>query len=139
GATSGIGLATARHAVRQGARVVLTGRSEGELQNLVREFQGEGGEAAQLAADVADLEALRGVARFARDRFGGLDTWVNNAGVSIYGQLLDVALDDARRLFDTNYWGIVHGSIVACEHFKSRPGTSTSGALINIGSVLSDA
>ena len=66
-------------------------------------------------------------------RFGGFDTWVNNAGVSIYGPILEQSLTDQRRLFETNYWGVVHGSMVACAHLRQR-----GGALINVGSVLSD-
>ncbi|MCA1616510.1 MAG: SDR family NAD(P)-dependent oxidoreductase, partial [Acidobacteria bacterium] len=65
--------------------------------------------------------------------FGGFDTWVNNAGVSIYGRVLEVTTEDHRRVFETNYWGVVHGSRVACEHLRER-----GGALIQIGSVLSD-
>ena len=73
------------------------------------------------------------IAATAKQRFGGFDTWVNNAGVSIYGHLTDVSLADHRRLFETNYWGVVHGSLVAVEHLKLR-----GGALINVGSALSD-
>jgi short-subunit dehydrogenase len=73
------------------------------------------------------------IADEATSRFGGFDTWVNNAGVSIYGHMLDQSLEDQRRLFDTNYWGVVHGSMVACAHLRER-----GGALINVGSVLSD-
>jgi hypothetical protein len=54
--------------------------------------------------------------------------------VSIYGALGDVPLADARRLFETNYWGTVHGSLVAVPYLKRRGG----GALVNVGSVLSD-
>ena len=46
---------------------------------------------------------------------------------------MDQSLEDQRRLFETNYWGVVHGSMVACAHLKDR-----GGALINVGSVLSD-
>jgi hypothetical protein len=53
--------------------------------------------------------------------------------VSIYGNVTDVSLADHRRLFETNYWGVVHGSLVAVEHLKLR-----GGAIINIGSALSD-
>jgi short-subunit dehydrogenase len=58
---------------------------------------------------------------------------VNNAAVSIYGPVLDQPLADQRRLFETNYWGMVNGSLVACAHLRQN-----GGALINIGSVLSD-
>src|SRR5438067_10697535 len=109
GASSGIGLTTARMAARRGARVVLTARNEEALQQLADEISASGGEAAYFAADVADEEALRQVAETAIARFGGFDTWVNNAGVSIYGQLMDLAVEDMRRLFETNFWVVVFG------------------------------
>jgi NAD(P)-dependent dehydrogenase (short-subunit alcohol dehydrogenase family) len=68
--------------------------------------------------------------------FGGFDTWVNNAGVSIYGAISATSLDDQRRLFETNYWGVVNGSLVAAEHLRKRYG---GGAIVNVGSILSDA
>ncbi len=65
--------------------------------------------------------------------YGGFDTWVNNAGLSIFGRLEEVSDEDHRRLFDVNFWGIVYGSTVALQHLKR-----TGGALINLGSVASD-
>ena len=50
--------------------------------------------------------------------FGGFDTWVNNAGVSIFGRIEDVPLEEARRMFDINFWGLVHGSLAAVRHLK---------------------
>ncbi len=111
GASSGIGLATARLASERGARVVLTSRDKADLKKAVREIQKGGGEAAYAVADVANYGQLRAVAELAVREFGGLDTWVNNAGVSVYGRMEEVALEDARRLFETNYWGMVHGSL----------------------------
>lgn len=133
GATSGIGLATARLAARRGARVVLTSRDRVDLKKVVREIRKAGGEATWAAADVADIDELRKVAEHAVREYGGIDTWVNNAGVSIYGRLQEVPLDDARRLFETNYWGVVNGSLVAVPHLREN-----GGALINVGSVLSE-
>ncbi|HVH13855.1 MAG TPA: SDR family NAD(P)-dependent oxidoreductase, partial [Longimicrobium sp.] len=109
GASSGIGLATAREAARRGARVVLAARDETGLQRIVSEIRAEGGEAVYCVADVGSHADMHRVADVAVREFGGLDTWVNNAGVSIYGRIEEVALEDARRLFDTNYWGTVHG------------------------------
>ena len=64
------------------------------------------------------------------DRFGGFDTWVNNAGVSIWGRLMEVTDEDNRRLFDTNFWGVVHGSTIAAAHLRreGRGASSTSAA-----------
>jgi NAD(P)-dependent dehydrogenase (short-subunit alcohol dehydrogenase family) len=133
GASSGIGLATAQMAAERGARVVLTSRDEVDLQSAVDRIRRIGGQAISVAADVADAEAMKRVAAAAVREFGAIDTWVNNAGVSIYGRIEAVGLMDARRLFETNYWGVVHGTLAALPHLKAR-----GGALINIGSVLSD-
>src|SRR5918993_3657705 len=88
GASSGIGLATARLAARQGARLVLAARSGGDLTQLVEELTAHGCQAASVEADVGDEAAVRRIAETARERFGGFDTWVNNAGVSVYGACL---------------------------------------------------
>ena len=135
GATSGVGLATARLLAARGARLVLVARNESALKALAEELRARGGEAEPVTADVADETALRRAAAVAEARFGGLDAWVNNAGVSLYGRLSDTPLEDQRRLFETNYWGAVHGSRIAVEHLRGRPG---GGVLVNVGSVLSD-
>lgn len=133
GASSGIGLATARMAARHGAKVVLTGRSEEALQQIVDDIRATGGDAIQVVADIGVEEDVKRIADQAIQHFGGFDTWVNNAGVSIYGPLADVPVQDERKLFETNYWGVVYGSRIALDHLRTR-----GGALINIGSVLSD-
>lgn len=133
GATSGIGLATAKQAAKRGASVVLNARAEEDLQIVAQEINEIGSQVAYAAGDVADIEAVRNLAQTAIREFGRIDTWVNNAGVSIYGLLEEVALIDARRLFETNYWGTVHGSLVALEYLKTF-----GGALINVGSELSE-
>ena len=133
GASSGIGLTTARMAARRGARLVLASRNEQALKQLVAELQAAGGEAVCVAADVGRYDDVQKIALVAVERFGGFDTWVNNAGVSVFGRLEDVAMEDHRRLFETNFWGVVHGSLTALAHLRQR-----GGALINVGSETSD-
>ena len=130
GATSGIGLATARAAAKAGAKLVLAARSAGDLETVAREL---GGQVATVVADVADPAAVAQIAETARTRFGGFDTWVNNAGVGMWGKIEQTQLDDAKKLYDTNLWGVFNGSLEAVKHLKQH-----GGALINLGSVASD-
>ncbi|NUP54757.1 MAG: SDR family oxidoreductase [Gemmatimonadaceae bacterium] len=133
GASSGIGLVTAKTAARQGACVVLAARNEDDLQRAVGEIRAEGGRAVHQVADVADAGQVQRIADTAVREFGRIDTWVNNAAVALYGRVMDVELRDMRRQFDVIYWGQVHGSRVAVPHLKKD-----GGALINVASALAD-
>jgi len=137
GASSGIGLATAIEAARRGARLVIASRDDADLEAAARRLRTELAEVEAVAVDVADRGGMEYLAQQAEARFGGFDTWVNNAGASAFGRLEDVPTDDARQVFETNYWGVVNGSLVAAERFRRRGGPH-AGCLINIGSVLSD-
>jgi short-subunit dehydrogenase len=133
GATSGIGLVTAKRAAAFGARVVLVARNERALGTIVREIEAEGGTAAYAVADVGDAAQVEAAARYAVERFGRIDTWVNNAGVAIYAMLADTPIDEHQRLFRTNYFGTVNGCTAALRHLREL-----GGALITIGSIASD-
>lgn len=133
GATSGVGLITARKAAARGARLVLVARSEDSLHTLAEELRAQGAEVITVTADVGRHEDVAKAAQAAIERFGSFDTWINNAGVTIFGRHSDVPLEDQRRLFDTNYWGTVHGSLAAAAHLRECGGT-----IINMGSEASD-
>jgi short-subunit dehydrogenase len=133
GSSSGIGLTTAQMAAQAGARVVLSSRNEDELRRATEGIRARGGRAIFVLADVADPEAIEEIGRRASNEFGGFDTWVNNAGLGLYGRMEDIPLSDKRRLFDVNFWGVVHGCRTAVPHLKRHGGT-----LINIGSIASD-
>ena len=134
GASSGIGLATALTAAEKGATVVMLARSEQTLAEIAEEIRASGGHALALTVDVGDADAVAEAVDRIVAEFGRIDTWVNNAGVSIYGSLDEIGLEDARRLFDTNFWGVVHGSLAALPHLRRE-----NGALINVGSEVSEA
>lgn len=133
GATSGIGLVTARMAARYGTRLVLAARSEEALNQLSEELRANGCESITVVADVSKEEDHRRIADAAINRFAGFDTWVNNAGTSIYGRLTDISIEDQRQLFETNFWSVVYGSRAACGYLRKR-----GGCLINMGSTVSD-
>ena len=154
GASSGIGRTTARRAAERGARVVLAARSEEELKKIADELNREHPcpmecpRAHAVTADVTSRQDVQKIADEAKRVYGGFDTWVNNAGVSIYGKLEDVPMEDFRQLFETNFWGVVRGSILAAGELRKRFGDAKreamqgqegdAGALINVGSTLSD-
>ncbi|MFM1848242.1 MAG: putative oxidoreductase yxnA [Pseudomonadota bacterium] len=133
GASSGIGLVTARMAAAAGARVVLVARNEDALKALTEEINSGGGRAIYVVADVGDQQAVAKIGQIARDQFGRIDSWINDAGVSIYGRLEDVPVEDHRRLFETNFWGVVYGSLEAVRFMREE-----GGALINLGAIASD-
>jgi len=137
GASSGIGLVTARTAAKRGVKLVLAARNEEALGQLAEEIRTQGGEAVPVIADVGSEDDVGDIVQAALDQFGGFDSWVNNAGVGMYGKLLDIRPKDARRLFDTNFWGVVYGSLHAARHLRNRTGPY-GGAIINIGSEVSD-
>jgi short-subunit dehydrogenase len=133
GASSGVGLATALDAAREGARVVLAARSGDVLESIVATLTTQGFEAIAVTADVADRAQVERIADAAIARFGRIDTWANVAGVTIYGKIDEVHEADSRRLFDVNFWGMVHGSLAALPYLR-RDG----GAIINVGSEASE-
>jgi len=133
GATSGIGLATAREAARRGAAVMLVARDEDTLRRTAETIRETGGQADFAVADVGDLDDVRRAAARAIERFGRIDSWVNNAGVAIYAKLADTPIAEHEQLFRTNYFGAVHGALTALEHMRE-----TGGAIITVASIASD-
>ena len=130
GAASGIGRAAAKALADAGARVVLTSRRDDALRALEEELGP--GNALAVAADVTDRDAIRRVAEAAAQRFGGIDVWVNNASVSMFGRFEQVPPEDYWRVIEVNLGGYLNGAWAALPYLRER-----EGALINVGSVNS--
>ncbi|MDB5710355.1 MAG: hypothetical protein JWL96_2425 [Sphingomonas bacterium] len=133
GASSGIGLVTARAAAAKGASVMLVARGGAALRAIVAEIEAGGGRAACAIADVGSLAEVRAAADLAVATFGRIDGWVNCAGVAIYAKLAETSEDEHQRLFQTNYFGVVHGALTALEHLREQ-----GGALVTVGSIAGD-
>ena len=135
GASSGIGLATARLAAKRGARVVLAARDADALAQICAELEAEGAEAVFAQADVSDETQIQTIVDKAISSFGGFDTWVNNAGIGVISLVEETSTADHRRIFDVNYFGLVYGSLAAVRHFRDHGKT---GVLVNVGSAVGD-
>lgn len=133
GASSGIGRATADLAASGRATVVLAARDLDALELAASAIRARGGRALAVECDVSRPEQIEALAMRTLEHYGGIDTWVNNAGLSIYGRLDEVPIDDQRALFDVNYWGAVAGTLTA-----ARVMAEHGGVIINVGSVVSD-
>jgi len=133
GASSGIGLATARRAARAGAAVVLAARNEDNLREAVEDIRRQGGRAAYCVADLADAGAAEAIGAVADAEFGGFDTWVNDAAAAMYARLEETDDAEHRQVFEVGYFGTVRASLYAVKRLKTQ-----GGALINVGSILSD-
>jgi short-subunit dehydrogenase len=134
GASQGIGRATALSFARRGASVVAAARNEEALRNLIEEIDRHGGTGAYVIADVADGAQVDRVAAKAVDRFGRIDTWVNNAAVSVYAPVADLEPAEMDRVVAVNLLGVMHGSRAAIPHLRRAGG----GTIVNVGSALSD-
>jgi NADP-dependent 3-hydroxy acid dehydrogenase YdfG len=133
GATSGIGRATALELASRGAKLALAARDGVALMELARELKAAGAEAIAVPTDVTDPAQVEQLAVRAIEVFGPIDTWINDAAISLYGTFEDASVEEMRRQFDVLYWGCVHGLKAAIPRLRARGGT-----IITIGSVLSD-
>ena len=134
GASSGIGRATALHFAGQGAALVLVARRLAALHAVAEDCIAAGGRAMVVPADVTDQEAMHGVVRRALDAFGGIDVWVNNAGVIAFGRFEETPDDVFEQVVRTNFFGAVHGCRAVLPHFLDRG----QGIVINTGSMVSN-
>jgi NADP-dependent 3-hydroxy acid dehydrogenase YdfG len=120
GATAGIGRATARALVAEGARVVLLGRRQERLDELVAELGSE--QVATVAGDVADPAVNATMVATALDRFGRLDSLVANAGIGAYGGIMTMTDDEIRTMDATNFLGTVWSVRAAVPTFVEQKG-----------------
>lgn len=132
GASSGIGRAAALLFAAREARLVLAARGAAALEEVAAECRARGAAAEAVPTDVSDENAVGELARAAVARMGGFDVWVNDAGIAAFGSFLDVPAPAFRRVLETNFFGMVHGSRVALRQFQRQGG----GVLINVASVL---
>lgn len=130
GASSGIGAALAREFAREGGDVALVARRRDRLEALAAEIGATGRRAVVVPCDVTRDGDLERAAAAARDALGKLDVVVANAGFGVTGALETLSLDDYRRQFETNVFGVLRTVFATLEDLKK-----TRGRLVLIGSV----
>lgn len=130
GASSGIGEALARRASHRGAAVALTARRADRLEALAAEIRDAGGRALPLGADVTRDGDLEAAAARTREAFGGIDVVIANAGFGVTGDFAELTLDDYRRQFDTNVFGVLRTAYATLDDLGR-----SKGSLVLIGSV----
>jgi NAD(P)-dependent dehydrogenase (short-subunit alcohol dehydrogenase family) len=125
GASSGIGLATARLFAREGAKVVVSARRKDGLDALVAEIETAGGHAIAVAGDIRDEALAKDLVATAVRRFGGLDIAFNNAGtVGAMGPVADISLEQWRETIDTNLTSAFLGAKYQVPAMLARGGGS---------------
>jgi NAD(P)-dependent dehydrogenase (short-subunit alcohol dehydrogenase family) len=132
GASSGMGLAMAQAFARRGARLVLAARSPQALEDAVRACSALGAAAIAVPTDVSDADAVRALADAAVSRFGKIDVWINNAGMSLWGEFEQIPLAAQRRLIEVNLLGTINGCHAAVPHMLRNGGR---GVIINMSSI----
>ncbi len=131
GASSGIGLETAKAFAREGCRLALGARKEDRLEVALRQVEAEGGEAFAQVTDVQDEEQVRALIEGARTRWGRVDILVNNAGYGTLKPFIEMSTEEIRDQFETNVLGAVYATKVALEDMVPR----REGHIINVASV----
>jgi NADP-dependent 3-hydroxy acid dehydrogenase YdfG len=132
GASSGVGRACARAFGERGAKVALIARNEEALNAAAEEIRQAGGEALVLPLDVVDADAVERAAAHVEERWGRIDTWVNNAMVTVFAPVMETTPEEFKRVTDVTYLGYVHGTLAALRRMRPRD----EGTIVQIGSAL---
>ena len=130
GASSGIGLASAKAFAREGARLVLAARSIDKLHAIANEIDASGEKCLAVKTDVTREEECKALIQRTIDKYGKLDILVNNAGISMRALLVDVETHVLKKVMDVNFWGTVYCTKYAIPFLQESKGT-----LVGISSI----
>ena len=129
GSSRGLGYAIAEAYAQEGAKVIIASRTQNAVDQAVRQLRENGAQVDGLACDVSNLQQVQALAEFAVQKFGRLDIWVNNAGLSApYGPTAHIPSAEFQSVIDTNITGTYNGSVMAMRFFARQK----CGKLINL-------
>jgi NAD(P)-dependent dehydrogenase (short-subunit alcohol dehydrogenase family) len=132
GGGTGIGRACAVFFAREGAQVVVSGRRNELLRDVVREIEGSGGQALAIASDVTKRESVESALSGVMEYFGGLNVVVNNAGAVVVADADHTSDEEWQRVMDVNLTGTFLVSRASLPLLRKAGG----GSIVNIGSAL---
>jgi 3-oxoacyl-[acyl-carrier protein] reductase len=135
GAASGLGREAARVFAIAGARVLLVDINQKGLEATAAIVRELGGHADILPADVADRAAVEAVAERAASEFGGLDIWINAAGIPLWAEVIEGSQADVERIVSINLMGTYWGCAAAGRVMKRL---GKGGAIVNVSSTAGE-
>jgi len=137
GASSGIGAATARRLAEDGASVALVARRRDRLEALAAEIANAGGTALVVDSDITDRTQAEAAVEQVVERFGRLDTLVNNAGLMLLGPLVGADADEWDRMVSINVNGLLYTTRAALPHLLKAAGDGPRQVadIVNISSI----
>lgn len=126
GASSGIGAALARELARQSVKLVLFARRAEELATIAAEIDPSGQQVLTVPGDVTKDGELEKAVELARSKFGKIDIAIANAGFAVKGKLEDLTVDDYRRQWETNVFGVLRTIYATLDDLKQTKGRMLS-------------
>jgi len=129
GASQGIGLATAKHLSKLGAKVVLTARSEDVLKKLEKELP----DSLAIVTDVQKPEDIKNLIRETMEEYGRIDILINNAGQGMYGPIEYIDIEQFKHIMDLNVYSIVRMMQKVIPYMRKQGG----GMIVNVSSGVS--
>lgn len=131
GASSGIGEASAKLLAKNGNKLVLGARREGNLKEIVSQIQSNNGEAVYQVTDVTNNQQVESLVKLAITTFGRIDVMINSAGIMPHSLLKDKRIQDWDRMIDINIKGTLYGVGAVLPYMNEQK----IGQIINISSV----
>ncbi|HET8572665.1 MAG TPA: SDR family oxidoreductase [Edaphocola sp.] len=132
GASAGLGRAIVREFAKRGDNIALIARGIEGLEGARKEVEAFGGKALMLSLDVSNAEAVEQAAAEIEEKLGHIDVWINNAMVSVFSPVADMAPDEYKRVTEVTYLGQVYGALSALKRMRPR----NKGCIIFVGSAL---
>jgi short-subunit dehydrogenase len=132
GASAGIGRAVALRFAQAGVQLALIARDAAALEDVKKEAENLGARALVVPVDVADANAVFEAAEAIMAEYGGIDIWINDAMVTVFAPVWEIAPHEFRRVTEVTYLGMVHGTMAALRHMRQRD----RGTIVQVGSAL---